>query len=150
MAELSDAVRTFLLAARMARVATVNADGAPHVVPMWYLLDGGVFYFTTLRARLTARNIRRDARVSIVVDDDDVEHYRGVSIEGVADLTPERTVEVAHGIARRYLGERDGDRYARFMLGQRSRTAMRVRPARISHWGIDRPDAVARLRAGDL
>jgi hypothetical protein len=63
--------RAFLLAqARTAKLATVRADGRPHVAPVWFDLDGDVLLFTTWHASVKGSNLRRDPRVSLCVDDE--------------------------------------------------------------------------------
>jgi PPOX class probable F420-dependent enzyme len=135
----------------MARVSTVNAGGDPHVIPMWFHVDKLAFHFTTLLRRATLRNLQRDPRIAFVVDDDDVRHYRAVLVRGEGALAPPPDgARLTQVIARRYLGKADGDRYARYMLNQPGRVVFSVVPTAISHWGFDRPDSVARLRAGEI
>jgi PPOX class probable F420-dependent enzyme len=63
--------RAFLLARpRTAKLATVRADGRPHVAPVWFDLDGDDLRFTTWHASVKAVNLRRDPRVSLCVDDE--------------------------------------------------------------------------------
>jgi nitroimidazol reductase NimA-like FMN-containing flavoprotein (pyridoxamine 5'-phosphate oxidase superfamily) len=60
------------------KLATIKKDGHPHVVPIWFVLDEekdrttrkiGDIVFTTYEGSVKARNIERDSRVSICVDD---------------------------------------------------------------------------------
>ncbi|HEY8460285.1 MAG TPA: PPOX class F420-dependent oxidoreductase, partial [Blastocatellia bacterium] len=53
-----------------AKLATVRPDGRPHVVPVWFDLDGDDIVFTTGGKSVKAANIRRDPRVCICVDDE--------------------------------------------------------------------------------
>jgi hypothetical protein len=55
---------------RSAKLATVRADGRPHVAPVWFALDGEVIVFTTWRTTVKAANLRRDPRVALCIDDD--------------------------------------------------------------------------------
>src|SRR5205807_10199664 len=61
-------------AARVARLATVNADGAPHLVPFCFALDGDVLYSAVdAKPKKTQRlqrlqNAAREPRVSVLVD----------------------------------------------------------------------------------
>jgi len=134
---------------RLARVATVNADGSPHIVPMWFARTGERFEFTSRRRRGTVRNILRDGRIAFVVDDDNPRRYGAVVVQGAACLLDGDVEAVVRRIARRYLPGADGDRYADFMLHQADRVAFVVIPRRISVWGIDAPDTVARLLRGE-
>jgi hypothetical protein len=115
---------------------------------MWYLWDDHIFSFTTLRRRATFSHLQQHPQIAFVVDDDDVRSYRGVLIRGRAALAPSsHWAPVTQAIARHYLGATDGDRYARYMLGQIDRVTFRVTPTGITHWGFARPDSVARVRA---
>ena len=59
--------RSFLTAGtRTAKVATVGADGRPHVVPIWFVLDGDTVVFTTGDRSAKALHMRRDPRVALV------------------------------------------------------------------------------------
>ena len=51
--------------ARTAVLATVRADGRPHVAPIWFDLDDDILVFTTGENTVKARNMRRDSRVSL-------------------------------------------------------------------------------------
>jgi PPOX class probable F420-dependent enzyme len=56
---------------RPALLATTRADGRPHITPIWYDLDDdGTIVFNTNADTVKGRNIRRDGRVSLCVQDD--------------------------------------------------------------------------------
>lgn len=69
-------VRDFLALARVGRLATADAEGAPHNVPVCFWFDGEQFYFAVdekpKRFRGTAlkriRNIAANPRVALLVD----------------------------------------------------------------------------------
>jgi len=82
-------VRAFLTAlpARTAKLATVRADGRPHLAPVWYDLDDdGSLVFNTGESTVKGRNLRREPRVSLCVDDDRPP-FSFVVVEGVADIS---------------------------------------------------------------
>jgi PPOX class probable F420-dependent enzyme len=84
-----DEYRSFLLdRARTATLATVRADGRPHAAPVWFDLDGDTFVFTTGENTVKGRNMRRDPRVSLCIDDDEPP-FHFVVIEGTAELAAE-------------------------------------------------------------
>ena len=67
----TDECYNFLLeGVRTAKLATVRKDGRPHVVPIWFDLDGLTIVFTTWHESVKAKNIGRDPRVCICVDDE--------------------------------------------------------------------------------
>lgn len=59
----------FLARMRNAVLATVAADGSPHVTPVWYHWDGTVMRISTTAGTRKAHNVRRDHRVGVCVDD---------------------------------------------------------------------------------
>ena|SRR5215472_17862751 len=84
MKALSPECRAFLLKEpRTGKVATVQADGRPHVAPVWFDLDGDNIIFTTWHTTVKAVNMRRDGRVCFCVDDETPPHAY-VQIEGTA------------------------------------------------------------------
>ena len=66
---------------RTAKLATVRADGRPHVAPVWFDLDGDEIVFTTGKDSVKGKNILRDPRVMISVDDENPP-FAFVFIEG--------------------------------------------------------------------
>jgi PPOX class probable F420-dependent enzyme len=93
---MSDAeTRAFLEAGRDLQVASLNADGTPHLVTMWYELDGGDICFWTYGKSQKVVNLRRDPRLTVLVATGDVyEELKGVSISGTAELIEPGTPEV--------------------------------------------------------
>ena len=59
---------------RTGKLATTRADGSPHVTPIWFVLDGDEIVFTTHHTSVKARNIARDPRVSLCIDDERPPH----------------------------------------------------------------------------
>lgn len=99
--------RAFLLAGtRTAALATVRADGRPHVAPVWFTLDGDDLLFTTWETSVKGVNLRRDNRVALTIDDA-TPPYAFITIEGTATLSAdlEAMRHWATRIAARYMGE---------------------------------------------
>ena len=89
LAEAEPWVRGFLLqGTRTAALATVRADGAPHVKPVWFLLDDDVLVFTTGAGTVAGRNLAREPRVALSVDDS-VPPFSFVALRGRAQLSEE-------------------------------------------------------------
>src|SRR5256885_4104369 len=61
---------------RTAKLATSGPDGQPHVMPVWFALDGEELVFTTWGDSVKGRNLRRNPRVAIVVDEERSEERR--------------------------------------------------------------------------
>ncbi|MDQ3809147.1 MAG: PPOX class F420-dependent oxidoreductase [Chloroflexota bacterium] len=108
---ISDSVRAFLEEPRFAVMATINRSGTPQLTVMWYALrpDDDVVVLNTSRGLLKERNLRRDPRMSLCVEDG----LRYVTLEGRAQLIEDRAQqqrEVNELIAPRYIGRRLGAR----------------------------------------
>ncbi len=108
--------RNFLRAGtRTAKLATVRADGRPHVAPVWFVLDGDDLVFTTMKAAVKSRNLRRNPRVMLSVDEE-TPPFAFVLIEGVArvlETEPEELLEWTTRIAARYMGEGEAESFGR-------------------------------------
>lgn len=87
------------------KLATVRQDGRPHVVPVWFHMDGDKIVFNTGKGSVKARNILRDPRVSITVDDQ-APPYSFVTVEGTVSISEDReeTLHWATRIGGRYMG----------------------------------------------
>lgn len=125
-------VRGFLLhGTRTAKVGTVMPDGTPHVMPVWFVLDGEQIVFTTGADTVKGRNLRRDPRVALVVDDEEPP-YAFVHLRGTAAISgdPGELRHFATEIGARYMGR---DRAAEF--GRRNAVPgellVRVTPHRV-------------------
>jgi hypothetical protein len=107
--------REFLLGSvRTATLATVRADGRPHAAPIWYHLDGETFVFTTGEDTVKGRNMRRDGRVSLCIDDERPP-FHFVIVEGFANLTADDPDLLlwATRLGGRYMGEREAEAFGR-------------------------------------
>lgn len=58
----------FLRVQRVVRIASVGADGTPHVTPLWYVWDGEHMWLSSLTRSQRWANLVRDPRVALVVD----------------------------------------------------------------------------------
>ncbi|MEV5883883.1 PPOX class F420-dependent oxidoreductase [Streptomyces sp. NPDC052020] len=98
---------------RTAKLSTVRADGGPHVAPVWFLLDGDEVVFTTGKDSVKGRNLARDGRVALCVDDDRPP-FDFVVVHGRARLS-EDLGEMRHWAARigaRYMGGERAQEFA--------------------------------------
>ena len=91
---------------RTGKLATVRADGSPHIAPMWFLLDGGDLVFTTEKETVKGHNLLRDDRAALCVDDERP-LYSFVVMRGRVEISeePELLLTWATSIAARYMGE---------------------------------------------
>lgn len=123
--------RFLLSQARTGKLATVRKDGRPHVAPIWYAMDGETIVFTTAETTVKGRNLRRNARVSLCIDDERPP-FAYVLVEGTATLSSnmDELLPWATRIAGRYMGEELAEAY-----GKRNAVAgemvVRITPTRI-------------------
>ncbi len=108
-----DEARRFLLTGtRTAKLATVRADGRPHVAPVGFDLDGDDLVFTTWHTSVKGLNLRRDPRAAVCVDDERPP-YAYVIVERTVtfDTDPARRAEWARRIAGHYMGADRAEEY---------------------------------------
>ncbi|MFJ5773732.1 pyridoxamine 5'-phosphate oxidase family protein [Streptomyces sp. NPDC093094] len=92
----------FLAAERTCRVATVSADGAPHVSPLWFAWDGDALWLYSITRSKRWADLRRDPRVAVTVDaGHEYDELRGVELTGSVEFVGEapRTGEPHPGLA---------------------------------------------------
>lgn len=103
---------------RTARWATIRRDGRPHVVPVWFILEGDDLLITTGSKSVKGRAVLRDPRVAVCIDDDRPP-YAFVMIDGHATVStdPDEVLRVATLNARRYVGAKLAQEYGRLNGG---------------------------------
>jgi PPOX class probable F420-dependent enzyme len=125
--------RVFLLERpRTAKLATVRADGRPHVAPVWFDLDDqGRVVFTTARDSVKGQSLGRDPRVCLCVDDE-TPPFAYVMIEGTASLSEDLDdlLRWATRIGGRYMGWQQAEAYGK-RNGVAGELLVRVEPAHI-------------------
>ena len=100
-------IRAFLEEQRTLQVATIDHDGWPHLVAMWYVLINDQIVFWTYAKSQKAANLRRDDRLTCLVETGErYDELRGVQIKGRATISDDReTVQrIGEAIWERYTG----------------------------------------------
>ncbi|WP_418955872.1 pyridoxamine 5'-phosphate oxidase family protein [Streptomyces tritici] len=78
-------VDAFLAEQRTCRVATVSADGRPHVSALWFAWDGASLWLYSITRSRRWAELRRDPRLAVVVDaGEEYGELRGVELSGTA------------------------------------------------------------------
>lgn len=116
---------------RPAMLATVRADGRPHVAPIWIVLDDDSIVFTTGAKTAKGRAIQADGRVAICVDDDRPP-FSYVMVEGTAAVSTDLDEMLlwATRIGGRYMGDDQAERFGRRNAVE-GELLVRVTPARV-------------------
>ena len=99
---------------RTGKLATVQADGSPHVAPIWFILDREDLVFMTGADTVKGKAILRDPRVALVVDDERPP-YAFVNVEGTVSISRDldEMLPLSIAIARRYMGDELAEQYGR-------------------------------------
>ena len=128
------AEREFLETARVARLATVAADGMPHSVPVCPLGENGRFFLGTDRETAKVRNVLAHPLVALAFDDytEDRRHLRGVLVQGEARVIAGR----AFGAVRARLYRKFSQYEAIAPLTDRDSVALEIKPRRKVSWGF--------------
>ncbi|HEY7696649.1 MAG TPA: PPOX class F420-dependent oxidoreductase [Nitrososphaeraceae archaeon] len=129
-----DEIRNFLLQGTLTgKLGTINKDGTPHVVPIWYTIDeGDDIIFNTNGQSVKAKNIMRDNRVRLCVDDQ-TPLFSFVLIDGIAQIERVESSEIykwAKNIAARYMGDDKSEAYGKRNSGE-GEILVRIKPTRI-------------------
>lgn len=117
-------------------VATLDPDGYPHAVPVWYRYDGERVHLWTTDTRRWVKNIARDNRVSFSVQEDKPP-FAAVIMRGRATIltsSGEEVSEEIRRITRRYIEEPNVEEYLKSWL--HLRTIVSLRPEKVSAWGV--------------
>lgn len=109
-----DDVIAFLSApARTGHIATVRPDGRPHVATIWYTMDGRDIVFITGSSSVKAKNLARDPRAMLSVDDPEPP-YTAVTAEGSVEISTggAEVKRWALALATKYHGEEHAEEIA--------------------------------------
>jgi PPOX class probable F420-dependent enzyme len=133
--ELDGRVRSFLDERRFGVLATVNADGSPQQTVMWYARRGDQIMMNTARGRTKDRNMLRDRRVSLCVEDG----LRFVTIVGEVAMVDDQAVAQAdiRALAERYEGPGYPEAKARANWGHQERITLILTIRRVISHGFD-------------
>jgi PPOX class probable F420-dependent enzyme len=111
----ADERRAFLAeGTRTAKLATTMRDGSPHVMPVWFVVEDDQLVFNTGAGTLKGRNLRRDGRASLLVDDERPP-YAFVHLRGAVALSedPDELLRTATAIGGRYMGADRAEEFGR-------------------------------------
>ena len=130
-------LRAFLDEQMVMQCATVGPHGRPHMVPLWFVSDGLVLRGWTYAKSQKARNVERDPRATIGIEDGvNYQELRGVMFECDVDVESEPEEVERYGLAlfERYAGELTPE--IREMVGKQAqkRVGLTFAPSRVVTW----------------
>ncbi len=108
------AIEFLQVGTRTGKLSTVRDDRRPHVTPVWFVVDDGGIVFNTWHTSVKARNLIREGRAAMVVDDDRPP-FAYVMVEGGVTISEDLTevVRVATLIGARYMGDNRAEEFGR-------------------------------------
>ena len=125
-------IRAFMGAgSKTGKLATVRADGSPHVAPVWFAFDPdtGDPVFMTWHTSLKAKNMQSDPRVSICVDDEAFP-FAWARIDGTVTFSEDNLVYWSTMTCRRYVGDDQAPEFGA-RNGVEGELVVRVTPTRM-------------------
>ncbi|MGW3010943.1 PPOX class F420-dependent oxidoreductase [Streptomyces sp. NPDC001219] len=128
-ATLSDDLKQLLDSPVFVTVTTVQPDGSPQASPVWVKRDGDDLLFSTTIGRRKEKNLRRDPRVSVLVQPFDAP-YTYAEVRGSASLSTEGGQELIDQLSRKYTGKP----YAEFnpaSADDAERVVVRITPRKV-------------------
>jgi PPOX class probable F420-dependent enzyme len=120
----------FLATIQNVTVATIRPDGLPQLTPNWFLWTGSSFLISTAASTVKIRNLRRDPRIVLCVDDVASGDY--VQVTGTATLIEgeEAVREPTLDICRKYMAEDTLEAHWQSLLATGPQVIIEVRPDR--------------------
>ena len=134
-------------ATALARLASYRADGMIHLTPIWFAWDGAVFRLTLGAGRVHLKNLARDSRVTILVDQDP-RLERGLAAgawaimcRGTAELSRDEalTRKITHAVLEKALGAGDAEQYTEPIMAE-GRTIVTITPKDWLTWDYNKGD----------
>jgi PPOX class probable F420-dependent enzyme len=127
----------FVARSRNGTLATIGSDGQPHLTAMWYAVVGGEIWFETKAKSQKAVNVRRDPRMTFLLEDGDTyDTLRGVSFEGTAEIVddPDAIFRVGVSVWERYTGPYTDEAKPAVDMIMNKRIAIRLAVKRVRSW----------------
>ncbi len=132
---LTGKVAAFVELERVCRIATVSADGMPHLVPVCHVLAGGKLYIGSGDDGAKVRNLQANPRIAVTIDvySDHWGSLKGVMVQGRAKL-------IARGPAFQRAKRRLYAKYAHYArdaaLSPSDSVIVEITPTHVYTWGF--------------
>jgi hypothetical protein len=106
------------------------------VAPLWFLHADGAFWCASQARSLIVRALQREPSCAFDLSTNDMP-YRGVAIEGRAEIVDDSDDVCIRAIVRRYLEPDQADAMLSRLDGRGTRVILRIVPQRVRPWAID-------------
>ncbi|CUU56137.1 PPOX class probable F420-dependent enzyme [Parafrankia irregularis] len=133
----AEEVSAYVATRRTATLVSLGPGGHPHAVAMWFAVLDGVLWFETKAKAQKAQNIRRDPRVTVLMEDGlTYDALRGVSLEGRAEIVDDAEAlwKVGVNVWERYHGPYSDEMKPLVENMLHKRVAVRVDVERVRSW----------------
>ncbi|MER5746581.1 PPOX class F420-dependent oxidoreductase [Streptomyces sp. NPDC002225] len=129
-AALSAGLKELLDSPVFVTVATIQPDGSPQLSPVWVKRDGDDVLISTTAGRRKEQNLRRDPRVSVVVQPF-AAPYTYAEIRGTAELTTEGGQELIDELSLKYTGKKFAEFNPSAANDDAERVIVRITPRKV-------------------
>ncbi|MCA9913295.1 MAG: PPOX class F420-dependent oxidoreductase [Anaerolineae bacterium] len=118
---------------RTGKLATVRADGRPHIAPIWFTMDGDDLIFSTWHESVKAANLLHDNRASLCVDDEKPPFAYAI-VEGTVEIQtapdPQEMLRWSTELAGRYMGKDQAEAYGK-RNAHEGEYLLRLKPSKV-------------------
>lgn len=131
VARIPEPFKDLIAKKAFAHLATLMSDGSPQVTPVWFDSEGSYIRINTAKRRVKDKNMRRDRRVALSIQDPD-NPYRYLAVQGkVVEITEAGADDHIDALAKKYL---DKDKYPFRQPGE-VRVIYKIQPEKASTMG---------------
>ena len=130
-------IQAFLQEQRLVQIATIDHDGWPHLIAMWYVLIDGQIAFWTYAKSQKVVNLRRDARLTCLIETGErYDELRGVQVKGRAIISDDHEIvqRIGEAIWERFTGPLNENTRRMVEAQAAKRVAVFMEPVGIVSW----------------
>lgn len=131
MAAIPDKYKDLFEKKTFGHLATLGADGSPQVTPVWVDFDGTYVRFNTAKGRVKDKNLRRNPKVALAIQDPE-NPYRYIQVRGrVVEIREQGADAHIDSLAKKYIGQ---DKYPWRKAGE-VRVLYKILPEKVQTMG---------------
>ncbi len=129
--------------AKVARFCSFNADGTIHATPVWFMYENRRIIIQTPAEGRKARNVKRNGRVTALVDISEGDWIRGVTVYGKAEIRDwtEDMLEEALSLYEKYMPRDKAELYSKGVFKLSKMAMISVEPQRTASFDYAKDEA---------